>query len=225
MRTLAFALAALLPLTSCLGNGGRDPDNDGMGGGGGNFGKLKPPDLVVSELEILESGPGPFGTTAMKLRIRVANLKPNKPFGLPTNKPFRVSVAITNPLLPDDEPVPGAMVGIAAPLGFELFGPPSDLRRTDDSGLDPGPPDGPYLWSPPTDLLISLPIQPGQYVELVRTAYVHIPWDLPLVDTNATTDPNNPVFVPLQVTATADWTDVIKERDDDNNATTVPYGS
>lgn len=208
MRPLAlFVILALLP--SCRGNDFGKPG--GGPGGGGGPGTLKSPDLVIQELEVLGSAPGPLGTTALQLRIRVANLKPMKPWGLPVQKPFQVSVVVTNAALPDEnDPVTGEPLvrGLAVPVGFGLVGAPGDLARVSD--MNP-PTEGPYLASAPSDLTITGPIDAGEYVEVVRTAFLRIPWA--------------PGTASLRVRATADWTDVILERNESNNTTEIPLGS
>ena len=206
MRLLAL-LVSLALLPSCMGNDFGKPD--GTPGGGGGPQTPKAPDLVISDLEVLDSAPGPQGTTAVQLRIQVANPKPNKPFGLPVQKPFQVSIVVTNTAFVDEDDDEGNPVirGLAVPVGFGLMGVPGDLHE----GPPPsGPIEGPTLFPPPSDLTITGPINAGEYVEVVRTAFLRIPWA--------------PGTASLQIRATADWTDVITERNETNNGFSIPFG-
>jgi len=166
------------------------------GPGGGGLG---PPDLVVPVVAVVESSPAGFGITAVRMKIRVRNKG-----AVPTTKPFHVSVVVRNPQLkPESAQLDHA--AIAAPLSYSLI------------GLLTFPLQGQTL--PPNDLTVSVPLNPGDSVLLEPTIYVRIPWELPLID------PDTGERVDLEVTATADWTNLIQEKDETNNSRTVPFVS
>ncbi len=195
---LALLLAASVPVSSCRGHNPGDP-----------FPKIRPADLIVKELTVTGSSVGPAGTTAIDLEIRIANVRPAKGIGTATHKPFKVSIVLRNPHLEviPPPPPPGkdplVFMDIAAPLAFGLVG-LATMPLEDQPVSD-------------KDLTVKVPLLPGQSHTINRTAYVIVPWDLPNIDSDGNS-------VPLELTATVDWENAIKERNEKNNSLTIPLG-
>lgn len=196
--SLRVPVVLALVLPACMSGSNKGDMDDGGNGG------FRPPDLVVQSITVGQGTRGVNGIEAVPIRIRVRNKR--KGVDVPTMKPFHVSVVVRNPqLTPMPTPPMGAYADLAVPMSFGRI------------GFETLPLAGQTV--PEKDLTVTIPLNPGESVLLQRTIYVSLPWDLPL------RDPATNEIVPLQITATADWTNVIQEKNEGNNSKTVDFVS
>lgn len=189
--SLAFALSSTVLFPACM-----SPDPQPSDSGDEHFIALRPPELIVKELTILDGREGPFGLWAVPLEIMIQNVPPKNKLmlGQTTQDPFEVSIALSNPLLVPQPPVPGQpppppSEAITAPVAFGYYGLATQ----------------PWGTQQPADrtLTVRVPVKSGQTIPLKKTAYFDIPWELPVVDAKTSQ------AVQLELTATVDWTNAI----------------